>query len=222
MVVVLLGPPGVGKGTQAVRLVDELGAAHVSTGDLLRAARRDGTELGQLAQGYMDRGELVPDGLILDLVRDHLAELGEGTDVLFDGFPRTTDQATGLDEVLGTSGRQVGAVVLFEAPSETLVKRLSGRRSCPDCGAVYNVYFSPPAAEGICDRCGGTLVHRADDNAETVERRLQVYLDQTAPLIDFYDAHSAAMTRIAADRDVDAIYTDFRTAVTGTSGGDSA
>ncbi len=220
MVVVLLGPPGVGKGTQAVRLVDELGAAHVSTGDLLRAARREGTELGQLAQGYMDRGELVPDQLILDLVRDHLAGLGEGTDVLFDGFPRTTDQATGLDEVLSTSGRQVDAVVLFEAPNETLVKRLSGRRSCPDCGAVYNVYFGPPAQEGVCDRCGGTLVHRADDNAETVERRLQVYLDQTAPLIDFYDAHTAAMTRIAADRDVEAIYADFRDAVAGAPSGD--
>ena len=222
MVVVLLGPPGVGKGTQAVRLVDELGAAHVSTGDLLRAARREGTELGQLAQGYMDRGELVPDQLILDLVRDHLAGLEEGTDVLFDGFPRTTDQATGLDEVLSTSGRQVDAVVLFEAPNETLVKRLSGRRSCPDCGAVYNVYFSPPSAEGVCDRCGGTLVHRADDNAETVERRLQVYLDQTAPLIDFYDAHSAAMTRIAADREVEEIYADFRDAVAGAPSGDGA
>lgn len=222
MVVVLLGPPGVGKGTQAVRLVDELGAAHVSTGDLLRAARREGTELGKLAQGYMDRGELVPDELILDLVRDHLAGLGEDTDVLFDGFPRTTDQATGLDDVLSKSGRQVDGVVLFEAPNETLVKRLSGRRSCPDCGAVYNVYFSPPSTEGECDRCGGTLVHRADDAADTVERRLQVYLDQTAPLIDFYQAHAAAMTRIAADRDVEAIYADFRAAVADAHEGDGA
>ena len=222
MVVVLLGPPGVGKGTQAVRLVDEIGAEHVSTGDLLRAARREGTELGTLAQGFMDRGELVPDDLILDLVREHLSGIDAGTDVMFDGFPRTAEQATGLDSVLHSSGRQVDAVVLFAAPDETLVKRLSGRRSCPDCGAVFNTYFSAPCTEGRCDRCGGTLVHRADDEPETVTRRLQVYLDQTAPLVSFYEAHDAAMTRIEADRDVDEIYADFRAAVQGSAVGDEA
>jgi adenylate kinase len=215
MVVILLGPPGVGKGTQAVRFVDERGAAHVSTGDLLRAARREGTELGTLAQGYMDRGELVPDDLILDLVREHLAGIGPDTDVLFDGFPRTTDQATGLDHVLDASGRAVDAVVLFEAPDDTLVKRLSGRRSCPDCGAVYNVYFSPPASEGVCDRCGGSLVHRADDTPDTVRRRLQVYQEQTAPLIEFYESRGATLRRIAADRDVEQVYDDFQEAVSG-------
>lgn len=218
MVVVLLGPPGVGKGTQAVRLVDELSAVHVSTGDLLRAARRDGTALGVLAQEFMDRGELVPDDLILDLVRDHLAGLGPSTAVMFDGFPRTTDQATGLDRVLAASGRRVDSVVLFEAPDDVLVKRLSGRRSCPDCGAVFNTYFSPPASEALCDRCGGALIHRADDEPETVKRRLQVYLNQTAPLIEFYEAHSASMTRIAADRDVDEIYQEFGSAVRRTVG----
>lgn len=218
MVVVLLGPPGVGKGTQAVRLVDELAAAHVSTGDLLRAARREGTELGTLAQGFMDRGELVPDDLILDLVKEHLAGFDASTDVMFDGFPRTTDQATGLDRVLEASGRRVDAVVLFEAPDDVLVKRLSGRRSCPECGAVYNAYFSPPATEGVCDRCEGTLVHRADDEPETVQRRLQVYLDQTAPLIAFYEDHAAGMTRISADRDVEEIYGEFRSAVKDSAG----
>ena len=218
MVVVLLGPPGVGKGTQAVRLVDELAAVHVSTGDLLRAARREGTELGTLAQGFMDRGELVPDDLILDLVKEHLAGIDAATDVMFDGFPRTTDQADGLDAVLEASGRRVDTVVLFEAPDDVLVKRLSGRRSCPDCGAVYNAYFSPPAAEGVCDRCTGELVHRADDEPETVKRRLQVYLDQTAPLIALYEVHPAAMTRIQADRNVDEIYAEFRSAVTGRAG----
>ena len=134
--------------------------------------------------------------------------------MLFDGFPaRPTRRPTRRS--LEASGRRVDAVVLFEAPNETLVKRLSGRRSCPECGAVYNVYFGPPSLEGVCDRCGGTLVHRADDRAETVERRLQVYLEQTAPLIGFYDAHSAAMTRIGADRDVEAVYADFRAAVGG-------
>jgi len=215
MVIVLLGPPGVGKGTQAVRLVDELGAEHVSTGDLLRAARREGTELGTKAQSFMDRGALVPDGLILDLVRDHLAGVDAGTDVLFDGFPRTTAQATGLDGTLAALGRRVDAVVLFEADDETLVKRLSGRRSCPDCGAVYNAYFSPPAVEGKCNRCSAALVHRADDEPETVKHRLQVYLDQTAPLVEFYSEHDAPLTRVAADRAVAEVYADFRAAVAG-------
>lgn len=213
MVVVLLGPPGVGKGTQAVRLADELGAEHVSTGDLLRAARREGTELGQQAQSYMDRGDLVPDEVILDLVREHLEGVDSDTDILFDGFPRTTDQATGLDAVLERSDREVDAVVLFEAPDETLIKRLSGRRSCSECGAVYNTYFSPPAHEGICDRCGGSLVHREDDDPETVKRRLEVYERQTAPLVEFYEEHRAQTTRVPGDRDVDEVYADFRAAI---------
>jgi len=215
MVVILLGPPGVGKGTQAVRLAEELYAAHVSTGDLLRAARREGTELGRKAQAFMDAGELVPDQLILDLVKEHLGGIEADTDVLFDGFPRTTAQADGLSQVLADVDRSVDGVVLFEAPDETLVKRLSGRRSCPDCGAVYNVYFNPPGAEDTCDRCGGTLVHRADDAPDTVTRRLQVYRDQTAPLVAYYEAHSAPLERVRADRPVDDVYTDFRSAVEG-------
>ena len=215
MVVILLGPPGVGKGTQAVRLAEELYAAHVSTGDLLRAARREGTELGQKAQAYMDAGELVPDDLILDLVREHLADIEADTTVLFDGFPRTTAQADGLGEVLGHAGRTVDGVILFEAHDETLVKRLSGRRSCPDCGAVYNIYFNPPGAEDTCDRCGGDLVHRSDDAPETVSRRLEVYRDQTAPLVDYYEASAAPLIHVRGDRSVDDVYGDFRSAVEG-------
>ncbi len=210
MVLILLGPPGVGKGTQAVRLADELGGAHVSTGDLLRAARRDGTELGARAQKYMDAGELVPDQLILDLVREHLAGVDPDAHVLFDGFPRTTAQATGLSEVLERSGRRVDRVVLFEAPDETIVKRLSGRRSCPECGAVYNTYFSPPRVDGKCDRCGGSLVQRPDDAPATVLRRLEVYREQTAPLVSFYESAGAPFERIRADRSVDEVYADFR------------
>ena len=210
MVLILLGPPGVGKGTQAVRLADELDAAHISTGDLLRAARRDGTELGTRAQKFMDAGELVPDQLILDLVKEHLAGIDPGAHVLFDGFPRTITQATGLSEVLERSERRVDRVVLFEAPDETIVKRLSGRQTCPDCGAVYNTYFSPPRVDGKCDRCGGSLVQRADDAPETVRRRLEVYRDQTAPLVSFYERAGAPFERIRADRSVDEVYADFR------------
>jgi adenylate kinase len=161
----------------------------------------------------MDAGELVPDQLILDLVKEHLSSLGREQRVLFDGFPRTTAQATGLDQVLASSGRRVDLVVLFEAPEETIVKRLSGRRSCPGCGAVYNVYFNPPKSEGKCDRCGATLVHRSDDAPGTVTRRLQVYAEQTAPLVAFYDAAGAPFDRIRADRPVDEVYADFRGSV---------
>jgi adenylate kinase len=210
MVLILLGPPGVGKGTQAVRLADQIRAAHVSTGDLLRIARREGTELGARAQTYMDSGELVPDELILDLVGEHLAGLAPDVHVLFDGFPRTTAQATGLRAVLEELGREVDLVVVFEAPDETLVKRLSGRRSCPECGAVYNVHFNPPRVEGECDRCGGQLIHRTDDEPDTVRRRLQVYQEQTAPLVSHYEAESARLERIRADRPVEEVFEDFR------------
>ena len=213
MVLVLLGPPGVGKGTQAKRLADETAAEHVSTGDLLRAARRDRTDLGDKARDYMDAGEYVPDELVLDLVRGHLGEIPSDTHVVFDGFPRTTAQATGLDSVLESIDRQVDAVVVFEALDETLVQRLARRRSCPNCGAVYNTHFGPPATDGVCDRCRGALVHRADDEPDTVKRRLEVYREQTAPLVAFYEQHSASVECIAADRPVDDVYSDFASAV---------
>jgi len=213
MVVILLGPPGVGKGTQAVRLADRVGWEHVSTGDLLRAARRDGTELGKKAQAFMDAGELVPDGLILDLVRDHLKGIAPEAGILFDGFPRTTAQAEGLEGVLEGVGRKVDQVVVFSASDEELVKRLSGRRSCPECGAVYNVHFTPPAKNDICDRCGGKLVHRADDEAETVLRRLVVYQEQTEPLIEWYRESDAQLLDVDAARPVEEVQRSFRKAV---------
>jgi adenylate kinase len=217
MVVILLGPPGVGKGTQAVRLADAVGAKHISTGDLLRAARREGSELGQRAQGYMDAGELVPDGLILDLVRDHLASIPAESAILFDGFPRTTAQAEGLEKVVADAGRNVDRVIVFEAREEELVRRLSGRRSCPECGAVFNVHFTPPLMDGECDRCGGDLVQRPDDQPETVLNRLVVYREQTAPLIAWYEESESDVERIDAERSVEDVFETFRQAVAGTT-----
>lgn len=208
-----MGPPGVGKGTQAVRLADSVGWEHISTGDLLRAARRDGTELGRKAQAFMDAGELVPDGLILDLVRDHLKCIPPEAGILFDGFPRTTAQAEGLEGVLDDVERVVDQVVVFQASEEELVKRLSGRRSCPDCGAVFNVHLTPSAKAAECDRCGGALVQRADDEAETVRRRLVVYQEQTAPLIEWYRKSEAKVVEVDAARSVDEVQGSFREAV---------
>jgi len=213
MVVIILGPPGVGKGTQAVRLADSVGWEHVSTGDLLRAARRAGTELGRTAQGFMDAGELVPDSLILDLVRDHLKGIPPEAGILFDGFPRTTAQADLLEGVLAGVGRSVDRVVVFGASDEELVRRLSGRRSCPDCGAVFNVHFTAPKQEGKCDRCGAALVHRADDTADTVQNRLKVYAAQTAPLIEWYKRTAAAVVSVNAEAPVDDVQREFRKAV---------
>lgn len=176
-----------GKGTQAVLLREDCGWVQVSTGDLLRAARRDGTELGRRAQGYMDAGELVPDELILDLVSEHLSSLEADASILFDGFPRTLPQAKALDGVLEHLGRRVDHVLLLDGDDDELVKRLSGRRSCPNCGAVFNVHWSPPEADGVCDRCGHELVQRKDDAPDTVRRRLDVYRELTQPLIGFYD-----------------------------------
>lgn len=203
MVVILLGPPGVGKGTQGAMLVEELGWERIATGDLLRAARREGSELGRRAGEYMEAGELVPDELIVALVEEHLGRLPPEQGVIFDGFPRTVPQAEALDDSLAQAGRRVDGVILLEASHDVLVKRVAGRRSCPECGRVYNVHFDPPAVEGTCDACGAELVHRDDDRPETVSRRLDVYEELTAPLIEYYEASSARMLRIDGEGSLD-------------------
>jgi adenylate kinase len=213
MVVILLGPPGVGKGTQAARLAESLDWEHVSTGDLLRSARREGTDLGRAVQSFMDAGELVPDSLIVEVVRHHLAGLELDSCLVFDGFPRTVAQAESLETVLRASRRRVDRVVVFDAREESLVERLSGRRSCPECGAVYNVHVNRPAVAGRCDRCGTALVHRADDAPETVRRRLVVYREQTEPLIAWYVGSGVDVVHVDADRPVDDVHDAFRVAV---------
>lgn len=213
MNVILLGPPGVGKGTQGLLLAEAKDWKHMATGDILRSNRREGTPLGKEAQKYMDAGELVPDELIVAMVKDTLASLPEGKGVVFDGFPRTVPQAEALDGVLEELGRQVDRVVVLEADDEVLVKRIAGRRSCPECGSVYNVYFNPPKTEGKCDKCGADLVHRPDDNPETVQNRLDVYKAQTEPLIRFYEDRDGVVARIPGEGDVDEIQERIRAAL---------
>ncbi|MEX2529729.1 MAG: adenylate kinase [Gemmatimonadota bacterium] len=211
MVVILLGPPGVGKGTQGAILAKDTGWERIATGDLLRAARRQGTELGTQARGYMDAGELVPDDLIVALVKERLEALDPNRGVILDGFPRTVPQAEALDRVLPEVSRRVDGVVLLQAPADVLVKRVAGRRTCPDCGRVYNVHFEPPAREGVCDACGSELTHRSDDQEETVARRLEVYEELTEPLVEHYRGTSAEVLAIDGDRPVDEVQERIRT-----------
>jgi len=187
MRVSLLGPPGSGKGTQSEVLRDRLRVPHISSGDLLRDAVARGTELGRAAKGYMDRGELVPDQLVLGMIRERLRNTDCGTGWLLDGFPRTLAQAEALDRLLTEEGRGgVEHVVSLHVPREDVVVRLGGRRTCGGCGRLYHVRFQPPKTEGVCDACGGRLSIRRDDEEATIRSRLDVYDRQTAPLLDYY------------------------------------
>ena len=185
--IILLGAPGAGKGTLAEGVRNATDYIHVSTGDMLRAAIKAGSQTGLEAKAFMDKGELVPDSVIMRIVSERLAQ-GQPTDkYMFDGFPRTLEQARQLDEVLAKLGSAVNQVFLLEVPTPVIVSRLSGRRICKTCGAVYHVTNIPPKKEGICDQCGGTLHQRPDDEEATVLNRLDVYQRQTASLIDYYD-----------------------------------
>jgi adenylate kinase len=184
--VVLLGPPGAGKGTQAKLLQEMFEACQISTGDILRKAVADKTPVGQEAAGYINRGALVPDGVILKLVAERVREKDCEKGFLLDGFPRTIAQADGLQEILARSGLQLDCVLSVRVPTEIIIERLSGRRTCKDCGAMYHVVFGPPKNAGVCDKCGGALYQREDDREETIAARLKVYEDQTAPLIEYY------------------------------------
>ena len=183
---VLLGGPGAGKGTQAERLAKALEIPQVSTGDLFRENLKKETELGLLARGYMDRGELVPDEVTVGMVRERLARPDAGKGAILDGFPRTIAQAEALEELLTELGHKLAVVPDIEVPEDVLLARLAGRWTCRQCGAMYHQLFSPPQEEGVCDRCGGELYQRPVDTPETQKHRIKVYLEQTAPLIDYY------------------------------------
>lgn len=184
---ILLGPPGAGKGTQAVKIVEKYGVPHISTGDIFRENIKKGTELGKKAQEYMNRGELVPDDLVIEIATTRLLEDDCKNGFLLDGFPRTVYQAEKLDEFLAAHGSKIDKVLDIAVEKEELITRLTGRRVCKACGASYHVVNIPPKTEGICDACGGELVQRADDNIETVTNRIDVYEAQTKPLVDYYE-----------------------------------
>lgn len=185
MIVVFLGPPGAGKGTQCKRLVDRYGLEHLSSGDILRRERRDGTELGKKAQGYMDKGALVPDDLIVAMMMTELKK-SRGKGFILDGFPRTIGQAQELDKALKAAGKQVDVVLDLEVDDNKLEQRVTGRRSCPKCGEAYHTVFNAPKKAGVCDKCGTELVQRPDDTEAVVRNRIATYHEQTAPLVAYY------------------------------------
>ena len=186
MKIIMLGAPGAGKGTQAKMIADKYGVPHISTGDIFRANIKEGTELGKKAKTYMDKGLLVPDELVVDLVVDRVKNPDCGKGYVLDGFPRTIPQAECLDKALAEMNDSMDYAINIDVPDENIITRMGGRRACVGCGATYHVVNIPPKKEGICDRCGGELILRDDDKPETVKKRLDVYHEQTQPLIDYY------------------------------------
>lgn len=205
MRIVLLGAPGSGKGTQAQKLIDKYSIPQISTGDLLRAAVREGTELGKKAKIAMDAGDLVTDDIVLGMIKERLAQPDTANGFILDGFPRNLAQAAALDELLSSIEQPLDTGLLIDVPHEILMKRLTGRLSCGDCGAVFNRYFSAPKAEGTCDACGGKLIHRDDDNEETIGKRLAVYNEQTAPLVGYFE-ESGRLQSVNGDGDMTEIF----------------
>jgi adenylate kinase len=186
MDIILLGAPGAGKGTQAKILEERSKLVHVASGDLFRAALRQGTELGMLAKSYMDRGELVPDEVVIRMIMERISQRDCAGGVIFDGFPRTRDQAHALEEELQRHRRKIDHVIYLRVPEDVLLRRIAGRQTCKTCGSTYNIYYFPSKRPDTCDHCGGRLYQRNDDNLETARHRLEVYFAQTMPLIEYY------------------------------------
>ncbi|HET7629009.1 MAG TPA: adenylate kinase [Bacillales bacterium] len=209
MNLILMGLPGAGKGTQAEMITSEFGIPHISTGDMFRAAIKEETALGLKAKSFMDAGELVPDEVTVGIVKERLGKDDCKEGFLLDGFPRTIEQAEALEQILADDGRGLDYVLYIDVKEENLLKRLSGRRICQDCGATYHVIFNPPSAEGICDKCGGALYQREDDQKETVKNRLQVNNKQLQPLLDFYKKRGL-LHSVNGDREIKAVFSGIR------------
>ncbi len=207
MRIVLLGGPGSGKGTQAKKLIARVGVPQISTGDIFRAALKEGTPMGLKAKTYMDKGELVPDDVVIGVVEERLSKPDLDKGYMLDGFPRTLPQAQALDKILDGQNKAIDHAVLVDVPDEELVARLSGRRTCrnSDCGAMFHVMFNPPKKEGICDKCGTELYQRDDDSEATIRERLTVYNSQTAPLIDYYE-NKGLLRRVNGVGPIDEIF----------------
>jgi adenylate kinase len=205
MRLVLLGAPGAGKGTQAKKLIEKHGLPQISTGDLLRAAVAAGTALGKEAKSYMDKGELVPDSVVLGMVGERLKQDDCKKGYILDGFPRNTAQAEALDKMLSGLNMPLSAALSVDVPTADLMKRLTGRRTCKACGQMYNVYFSAPKKDGVCDKCGGELFQRDDDKEETIKKRLDVYSTQTAPLFNYYK-NKGILKSVAGTGSIDEIF----------------
>jgi len=208
MKIIMLGAPGAGKGTQAKMLADKYGIPHISTGDIFRANIKNGTELGKKAKEYMDKGLLVPDELVVDLVIDRFKEDDCKKGYILDGFPRTIPQAEALDKALSDIGESVDYAVNVEVPDENIITRMGGRRACVGCGATYHVVYNPTKEEGKCDRCGEALILRDDDKPETVKKRLDVYHEQTQPLIDYY-TNSGIIKEVDGTQDMNKVFDDI-------------
>jgi adenylate kinase len=208
---VFLGPPGAGKGTQARELAAALGVPHVAPGDLFREAATAGTALGLEAKRYMDRGVLVPDGVVIRMIADRLARADAKQGFILDGFPRTPEQAAALDELLADAGQSLDRVVFFDVDEPEIVRRLTGRRVCPSCGSLYHLVSSPPRVPNRCDRCGSELILRDDDREETVRTRLGVYARQTAPLLERY-RERGLLVSVPAGGEIDMVHRALRTA----------
>jgi adenylate kinase len=212
--IVMLGAPGAGKGTQARMLSEALDVPQVSSGDIFRENLKHQTPLGMLAKTFMDKGELVPDDVTIDMVMDRLGKDDAAGGVVLDGFPRTLNQAAALDRALGGQGLSIRVVPLLEVGDEALITRLAGRRVCRSCQAMYHVEYTPSRVEGVCDKCGGELYRRADDDPDTVRNRLFVYYKQTAPLIGYYFAHGLLVS-LDGDRPMEQVQADLLAAVRG-------
>lgn len=208
MKIIMLGAPGAGKGTQAKMLADKYQIPHISTGDIFRANIKNGTELGKKAKEFMDKGLLVPDELVVDLVIDRFKEDDCKKGYILDGFPRTIPQAEALDKALSDIGDSVDYAVNVEVPDENIITRMGGRRACVGCGATYHVQFNPTKVEGVCDRCGKELILRDDDKPETVKKRLDVYHEQTQPLIDYY-TNKGIIKEVDGTQDMNKVFDDI-------------
>ncbi|MEJ2716801.1 MAG: adenylate kinase [Deltaproteobacteria bacterium] len=207
MRIVLLGGPGSGKGTQAKKLTEKFGIPQVSTGDIFRAAVKEGTPMGLKAKEYMDKGELVPDDVVVGVVEERLTKPDLEAGFMLDGFPRTLPQAEALDRILNDMGKPIDHAILVDVPDDELMKRLTGRRTCrnSECGKMYHVMFNPPKKDGICDACGSELYQRDDDSEATIRERLNVYAEQTAPLIDYY-SEKGLLHRVEGVGPIDRIF----------------